>query len=203
MRTLLKLCSRYTHYSILLVLGFALSGCKIINTDDDNDEVFLFFVQYENSAFGDDFRAFYINGQGQVGKAEDSAIPNITLDGSYTQQELEDYYFANLYLLGTVPYSQLDAMSDRVASIMDSGLEKVSDSVCADAGTYRYGFYVYNTNTDEYEETLLYVTAGDGIYLNTDVGADFVTEYLMELAVIGDIAFEELGPCAGYWDFDA
>ncbi|NVK86853.1 MAG: hypothetical protein HWE13_01940 [Gammaproteobacteria bacterium] len=186
---------------VLMALLLPLSGCRLESSDEPQQELFLFFVQYTNSAFGQDFKTYYINGDGAAVKAMDSELPNLTLDGSYTQQELEDYYFPNQSLIGVVSLIDLDALVTRSLTLDDSTLEKVSDTVCADAGTYRYGFYHWNRSTQEYEETLLFTNASDGVYLNIGDNAEFITEYLMGIAVIADIAYEQLGACGGYWDF--
>lgn len=185
-----------------LLFLFSLTGCDSNNKNYQDEEIFVFFVQYTNAAFGPDFRALYINSDGEVIKAEDSELPTMTLDGSYTQSELEDYFFPNQSLLTTISDDQLAVLVQSSVYVDPTGLEEVSDSQCEDAGTYRYGFYNFNTTSREYEETLLYVTGAPGIELNSSIAADTITEFLMVLATDAEIAYPSAGPCAGYWTFD-
>ncbi len=185
-----------------LLFTFSITGCDNNNKALQDEETFVFFVQYTNAAFGPDFRALYINNDGEVIKAEDSELPTMTLDGSYTQSELETYFFPNQSLLTTLSENQQAILGQASVYVDASGLEEVSSSQCEDAGTYRYGFYTFNASIREYEETLLYITSAPGIELNTSDGADVITELLMELATDAEIAFPLAGPCAGYWNFE-
>ncbi len=185
-----------------LFFAFVLTGCDSNSKNYQEEDTFLFFVQYTNAAFGPDFRALYINQDGEVIKAQDSELPSMTLDGSYTQSELEDYYFPNQSLLTTLSEDQLAVLAQASVYVEPTGLEEVSDSQCEDAGTYRYGFYTFNSTSMEYEETLLYVTGAPGIELNSSIAADVITEFLMSLATDAEIAYPSAGPCAGYWTFE-
>ncbi|NVJ51346.1 MAG: hypothetical protein HWE11_13230, partial [Gammaproteobacteria bacterium] len=49
---------------VLMALLLPLSGCRLESSDEPQQELFLFFVQYTNSAFGQDFKTYYINGDG-------------------------------------------------------------------------------------------------------------------------------------------
>ncbi|WP_144393780.1 hypothetical protein [Pleionea sediminis] len=187
---------------IVVVFSLLLSACNTETSTFSSNEKFVFFVQYTNAAFGESFKAVYINAEGEAVTAEDSTIPELTVDGEYTQDELDSFYFHNRSLILAIAEAQMDQLSAWSATVEKDSLEQVSPSSCQDAGNYRYGFYVQDPSTQNYEEFILYETTGEGIYLNNSNGAEDLTKYMMELAVFAEIAFSQIGPCAGYWYFE-
>jgi hypothetical protein len=184
----------------LMLLG--LSACDNTTVSASSGERYVFFVQYTNAAFGQDFRALYINSEGEVIKAEDSVLPELTLDGSYTQQQLDDYYFPNQSIQAQLSAQPMDDLVDASLTVDANAQELVTSSACPDAGVFRYGFYSYNSVDQIYTEILLFETTAEGIQLNTSTGAQTINEALMTFATEANIAFPSVGPCGGYWSYE-
>ena len=134
--------------TLLILLG--LSACDNTTVSANSGERYVFFVQYTNAAFGADFRALYINSEGEVIKAEDSVLPDITLDGVYTQQQLDDYYFPNQSIqaqLSAQPMDDLIGYKGLVECLGHSAAKRIADRIAAYSEKPRH-FEIVNSKID-------------------------------------------------------
>lgn len=180
-----------------LVFILVAVGCS---SDDESPEVqeYLFAVHYEIAAWIPKSVGLVINRKGNVSLYDLSTANGQTyasLVTLKTEDELSAVFEKNYIWKEQINADTLRNYQDKILMISDDTLGE-AQSVCADAGRYEYVVFHYNETTGEYTGVPVY-QAGDWMIENSSDAAIAVKNWLIELALKYEIAYEFGGVCTG------
>jgi hypothetical protein len=190
-----KRIARATYLRAMGCLCLGVAGAGLTCEEDgggleQNDQQFVFQVEYVNFAWGLQWTGIVVDRNGVIHAYDHSQGPWEPANAdAYTLEELEEKYATDLGVVGTVDSATLDLQFRRAHDVGDSFREP--NVVCADAGGVGYTFFRYDPVDKRYVPVILR-QEGDLPRENTDADAKRVAAWLRNLAL--DLDVEGLHP---------
>jgi hypothetical protein len=167
--------------SVCFLVLLAACGSGVTDTTGTIEQRYLFEVEHVNHAWGLFWRGLVIDREGDIYAydLEHGAWERASADW-YTESELEDKYGHEARYVGRIDEATIVQQFGRIE---DVGVElPAPQHVCADAGSFTYRAFRYESDGGRYHPLLLR-QEGDLVQVNTSDAAEDLAAWLRNLVL--------------------
>ncbi|SDF42725.1 hypothetical protein SAMN04487996_110272 [Dyadobacter soli] len=169
---------------IIPILFFSILAALVVSCSDDvvvdNDQEVYFEIHYTNQAWGNQFKGFLIDKQGQVRTYDKPASWNdIELTQTLSKEQMEANAAQTTVSSTKIGSADLVQYMELAGKITGENLSKPVNGG-ADLGLTRFYSYTYDAGKKTYSHTLLRQT-GNVIIHNQDANAKEVADWLTKV----------------------
>ncbi len=190
------MCLKLSTFSLLLFLFSCGGGSDSTLPRQNNFTQKYFFVAYSYNGANRIYRGLSIDANGEINFYMLDAWPEAPIDGLYTEANLDVIFNDRKMFLEAI---EQNILIDKIGLISEAELGVLTppESICFDAGLYRYAAYSFDSQTGLYREVIVY-EAGDWQSINENSAAVEIRDWLIDIAIENQISY--FGNCSGGFD---